>query len=191
MNEEEQLKKITKPNLDHVPKYIISILVKLFSNIAREQNLTIQNITYETSGSITTVYCLGNKVLKIGLERLYNYIPQSSYILQPIYRNNFQYENETLYVEIADYIPNPTTMEDAYFVYQNLRNDNIVWLDCKPDNLKKTKDGKLLIVDLDLLIPENQLDLEKWRHKINLPYYKMFEKRYQIEQEKIKKYIKL
>lgn len=157
-----------------------------------KENIEIKDITYENSGTLTTVYKFKDKVIKIGDPRLYDFLPNNKYILKPLYRETFRFDNHNIYVEVSDYINhnNKVIFEDVYFVYQKLRDKGIIWLDCKNDNLGKKYDESLVVIDLDLFFKEKVLNLNDWKDRIDISNYEICERRYQYEQRQIKKYLK-
>lgn len=112
-------------------------LTTIVDEIANNENVDISNIEYITTGTFSNVYKLGNKVIKFGKNRLTDKIPYHKRILQPLIRRKVLSGFNELYIEISEYIQpdNSITDEDAYLVYKELRNDGIIWLDAKRENL--------------------------------------------------------
>ena len=112
-------------------------LTIIVNEVAQNENVDISKLEYIGKGSLADVYKLGNKVIKFGENRLTDKIPYHKRILQPLVRRRVYRGYKDLYVEIAEYIKtdNEITDEDAYAIYKELREDGIIWLDAKRENL--------------------------------------------------------
>lgn len=112
-------------------------LTEIVNEIAQNENVDISNIEHIGSGTMTNVYKLGNKVIKFGKKRMTNKIPYHKRILQPLLRRSILSGDKDLYIEISEYLlpDNSITDEDAYLIYKELRDDGIIWLDAKKENL--------------------------------------------------------
>lgn len=112
-------------------------LTSIVDEIAKNENIDISELEYIGTGSLTSVYKLGNKVIKFGKNRLTDKIPYHKRILQPLIRRKVLSSFRNLYIEISEYIQpdNSITDEDAYLIYKELRDDGIIWLDAKRENL--------------------------------------------------------
>lgn len=112
-------------------------LTSIVDEIAKNENTDISELEYIGTGSLTSVYKLGNKVIKFGKNRLTDKIPYHKRILQPLIRRKVLSGFRSLYIEISEYIQpdNSITDEDAYLIYKELRDDGIIWLDAKRENL--------------------------------------------------------
>ncbi len=112
-------------------------LTIIVDEVAQNENVDIADLEYIGKGTLANVYKLGNKVIKFGRNRLTDKIPYHRRILQPLVRRRVYSGFKDLYVEIAEYIKpdNEITDEDAYSIYKELRDDGIVWLDAKRENL--------------------------------------------------------
>lgn len=112
-------------------------LTSIVDEIAKNENTDISELEYIGTGSLTSVYKLGNKVIKFGKNRLTDKIPYHKRILQPLIRRKVLSSFRNLYIEISEYIQpdNSITDEDAYLIYKELRDDGIIWLDAKRENL--------------------------------------------------------
>ena len=112
-------------------------LTIIVDEVAQNENVDISKLEYIGKGSLTEVYKLGNKVIKFGKNRLTDKIPYHRRILQPLVRRRVYNSFKDIYIEIAEYIKtdNEITDEDAYAIYKELREDGIIWLDAKRENL--------------------------------------------------------
>lgn len=126
---------------DIKPKFMDSTilygLTSIVDEIAKNENTDISELEYIGRGTLTSVYKLGNKVIKFGKNRLTDKIPYHRRILQPLIRRKVLSGFRNLYIEISEYIQpdNSITDEDAYLIYKELRDDGIIWLDAKRENL--------------------------------------------------------
>lgn len=112
-------------------------LTSIVDEIAKNENTDISELEYIGTGSLTSVYKLGNKVIKFGKNRLTDKIPYHKRILQPLIRRKVLSGFRNLYIEISEYIQpdNSITDEEVYLIYKELRDDGIIWLDAKRENL--------------------------------------------------------
>lgn len=123
------------------PKFLDSTtllgLTMIVDEVAQNENVDISDLEYKGKGTFSEVYKLGNKVIKFGKNRLTNQIPYHKRILQPLIRRRVLRGFGDLYIEISEYIQpdNTITDEDAYLIYKELREDGIIWLDAKRENL--------------------------------------------------------
>lgn len=123
------------------PKFMDSTilygLTSIVDEISKNENTDISELKYIGTGTLTNVYKLGNKVIKFGKNRLTDKIPYHRRILQPLIRRKILSGFSNLYIEISEYIQpdNSITDEDAYLIYKELRDDGIIWLDAKRENL--------------------------------------------------------
>lgn len=115
----------------------------------------IKNIEEYGQGSFSKVYRVGNYVLKTGIERLKDTIPNHRRILQPIIKtkilndetgnrgtNRFAYIIEVQNLVEKDWYVGMKEFEIEdilYEVYKDIRKDDLVWTDIKPENI-----GRLL-----------------------------------------------
>lgn len=99
-------------------------------------------------GGYSSAFLIGEKVLKIGIPRQYFNIKNNKRFLKPLYRQNIKsvLNDRILFcIEIAQMVDTSNiTSEDSYKIYKELRNEGLVWLDCKEDNLGRLiKDNKI------------------------------------------------
>lgn len=129
--------KITEVKPKFMDSTILFGLTTIVDEIANNENVDISDIEYIATGSLADVYKLGNKVIKFGRNRLTDKIPYHKRILQPLIRRKVLSGFKDLYIEISEYIQpdSSITDEDAYLVYKELRDDGIIWLDAKRENL--------------------------------------------------------
>ena len=166
-----------------------SFLKQLIEEILQNEKLNYHDIEYLDSGYYSKVYKIGDKVLKIGNERKKFNIPFNKRFLKPLYRQNISSLDgkKTLFcIEITEYVDtNDITDDDVYQVYKELREQGLVWTDCKRSNLGRLrkdnkiyfdgitsvsknstgylddndeilKKGELVIIDNDYIFPETE-----------------------------------
>lgn len=116
---------------------ILLALTTIVNEVAQNENVDISDLEDIRNGTLTKVYKLGNKVVKFGKYRLTDRIPYHKRILQPLLRRQVLGGSRKLYIEIAEYVEpdNEITDEDAYLIYKELREEGIIWLDAKSENL--------------------------------------------------------
>lgn len=129
--------KMTGIKLKFMDSTILYGLTSIIDEISKNENTDISELEYIETGTITNVYKLGNKVIKFVKNRLTDKIPYHRRILQPLIRRKVLSGFSNLYIEISEYIQpdNSITDDDAYLIYKELRDDGIIWLDAKRENL--------------------------------------------------------
>lgn len=117
------------------------------------------------SGTYSTVYKLGNKVVKIGLAKLNTEILEDSRIVKIYYKNNIAVTKNgfkmVLGVEIQDFVEVIEKVEEyeLYKIYKDLRDNHFVWTDVKSSNVG-ISDGKFVVVDVDSIYREDNPKIE-------------------------------
>ena len=205
---------INKMSDSELEKNERELIKEIINDICKQENLDITDLEYIDIGSMTFVYKLGDKVIKVGdLREMYNIpfeIPNHERILQPIFRKKFK----NIQIEITDYLKEAEiTQEDVYFVYQQLRDAGIVWADPRCENIRKLEksanneykyevDGMeklkennlsnadLVIIDNDLIFKEEDFDKNKINKKVDIIPYENMERRYQHEKEAMARFLK-
>lgn len=127
----------------------------IFNELAKNENESFFEIREISAGSFSTVYRLGNKVIKIGRRRASKIIDNSR-ILLPDQLLNIAGNT----IEITDYVKDVgiASIEETYEVYKDLRDQGIIWMDPYFLNIGK----------LDRTTIESQN--EKAKHKDKMPF---------------------
>lgn len=175
---------------------VVEEVRKLLVEIARSENVSVLDIRKIDYGSYSQVYRLGNKVIKIGLSRAVENIIDNRLLLIPDYKGFIGSE----YIEVTDYIEidnENIAFNDLYMMYEELRDQGIVWLDPSRENVTrvnentlnklKNKDrskldfypnpnynnkelvaGDLIIIDLDYMVSIDDIDtINHIKHNLN------------------------
>lgn len=128
-----------------------SFLKQLIEEILQNEKLNYHDIEYLDSGYYSKVYKIGDKVLKIGNERKKFNIPFNKRFLKPLYRQNISSLDgkKTLFcIEITECVDtNDITDDDVYKVYKELRDEGLIWTDCKRSNLGRLKKDNKIYFD--------------------------------------------
>ena len=168
---------------------VVEEVRKLLVEIARSENVSVLDIRKIDYGAYSQIYRLGEKVIKIGLSRAVENIIDNRLLLIPDYKGFIGSE----YIEVTDYIEidnEGVTFNDLYMMYEELRDQGIVWLDPSRENVTrvnentlnklKNKDrsklgfypnpnynnkelvaGDLIIIDLDYMVSIDDIDTIK------------------------------
>ena len=132
------------PKIIENRKIVINILELIIDELCQKENVKFEDIKKIGEGVYSSVYQIGNKVIKIGMDRNTRKIPDNPYIIRPLLRNNFLVDEnnefgEQLFIEVTEKVlpleENEQTEEILYELYSNLRNHNIEWLDIKVENV--------------------------------------------------------
>lgn len=132
-------------------------VMRLIEELLVDQNTRMVDIERIGRGGYSRVYQIREKVLKIGRARETYKIPNHPRILQPLTRTNLideRHDNEIFgCIEISDVTDrlcenkeqelalerDAEAVEKLYQVYQELRNDGIVWTDVRFSNIGKLR----------------------------------------------------
>ena len=116
--------------------------MRMFDELLESENKKMIDIEYLSSGGYSDVYKIGDSVIKIGGPRKKYKIINHRRILQPLTRTNFlDLENNEPFacIEIAPAVEtnleDELTEEELYKIYKELRDDGIIWTDCKDINV--------------------------------------------------------
>lgn len=132
---------LTKQEIDE--EKIFDFVKAIVDEILVSENKKYSDIKYLGEGSSTAVYLIGDKVLKIGSERIPLNIPNNKRFLKPLLRKHINSikNNEVLFcIEITERVDtNNITEDDVYEIYKEFRDLGYVWADA---NIRNT--GRLL-----------------------------------------------
>lgn len=135
----------------------LPFIKQLIKELTKSTQINLSDIIPLTKGANNVPYKIGDKVLKIGCSRRTFNINDNKRFLKPLYRKDIKLDDKNiLYLEITQYVDtNNITNEDVYQIYQELREQNIYWLDPKPENLGRlTKENRIYypgITSVDIL----------------------------------------
>ena len=135
----------------------LPFIKQLIKELTKSTQINLSDIIPLTKGANNVPYKIGDKVLKIGSSRRTFNINDNKRFLKPLYRKDIKLDDKNiLYLEITQYVDtNNITNEDVYQIYQELREQNIYWLDPKPENLGRlTKENRIYypgITSVDIL----------------------------------------
>ena len=160
------------------------VMGKIIEKIAQKEHLETCDLKWIGSGKYSNVYKLGNIVIKLGEQRLSNNVPKHKNILSPYILEKIKVnDKDKEYLEITKYVE-PLKEENfkenkqiVYNIFKNLRQDKIVWIDARAENVGKTDDGKYVILDADAIYSEEYFEKNKKeiQNKVDLGNYEMFE----------------
>lgn len=138
------VRKLTGKKRNNLDNNMMQSLTMIFEEIAQNEMVDVSDVEYIGKGDHSNVYKLGNKVIKLGGRRLTNKIPYHRRILQPLFRREIK--NKDLYIEISEYVESDISItdEDAYLIYKELRDDGIIWLDAKSENIGRLKKDNVI-----------------------------------------------
>lgn len=125
------LSDIDKENLE-------SVLAMIIDEIKDNENVRFVDIKLLNGGNYSNVIEIGDKILKIGSERMKFNIPNSKYILKPIIRKNLSLiSSEQIVIEVSEKVDTNVNLTDEqlYQFYKKLRMDGIIWTDINSRNL--------------------------------------------------------
>ena len=134
-----------------------SILMMIIKEIKDKEKVRFIDIKKLNGGNYSNVIEIGDKILKIGSERMRFNIPNNEHILVPIIRKDLSIISDIpMVIEVSERVDTKVNLTDdeLYQIYKDLRINGIIWTDVKNDNL-----GRLLkdnIVHYDNVLLDNE-----------------------------------
>ena len=118
----------------------VSMVIKELLN---KQMINVSDIKPIGEGGYSKVFKVGDKVVKIGKPPMtYNIQKKSKRFLEPLLRYNFPIsrnsgESGQINVTVTEFCNTRENIpeEDVYQIYKELRDEGLVWTDCKASNL--------------------------------------------------------
>ena len=131
---------------------IIDFFKEIIKELCDYEKVEYHDIQKLKSGVYSTAIKIGEKVLKIGFARSNFNIPNNKRYLKPIYRGEIKSisnSNITLMcVEITELVDTDNIdIEDVYKLYKELRDQNLMWTDCKLENIGRLKKDNKVYFD--------------------------------------------
>lgn len=160
---------------------------RLLEEIAAMQGLHSSDVEWAGSGKYSIAYKIGEKVIKLGRERLSDTVPDHPCVVKPMYDKKVVVDAKKgteEHLEVEDYL---RPLEKYAFkendgivldLFTKLRKAGWVWVDSRPDNVGKTKSGMCVILDRDAIYPEDYFEEHKAEigKKLSLGNFERFEK---------------
>lgn len=160
-------------------------MYQVIRNLNENDINDLSGITKIGAGSYSTVYKIKDKVLKIGLAKSNENIFESKNIVPCLLKINLGMQTKfgkmVFGIEIQELVQmeKDKTNECLFKIYENLRNEQLIWTDVKESNVGYYN-GDFVIVDTDSIYRENDENIY-WFTKTA----KEFEKIYQSKKGRI------
>lgn len=127
---------------------IIDFIKTIIKELVSYENINLHDIELFKKGAFSTVFKIGDKVLKIGRRREIFAQRNHRLFLKPLYRDEILDKNgvDLLFcIEITEFVDTTNiTKEDVYKLYKELRLDGLIWTDCREFNVGRLiKDNKI------------------------------------------------
>ena len=149
---------ITDNNVDYLKEEKIYDFFKiLIDELLKNENKKYSDIEYINEGGYSKVYGIGSKVFKIGEGRATFNIKNNKRYLKPLYRTIIKSSYKDFCIEITEKVDTSNiTDEDVYFMYKELRDEGILWLDATRSNLGRLlRDNKIYFNGIDFVDKES------------------------------------
>lgn len=121
---------------------LLFVLEKIVDELTTNEKVKLVDIKKVSGGNYSRVVIIGDKVLKVGSERMRFNIPYNEHILVPIIRKDLSIISDIpMVIEVSERVDTNfhLTDDELYQIYKNLRISGIIWTDVKNDNI-----GRLL-----------------------------------------------
>ncbi len=121
-------------------KAFIDEIIRIFNEVCQNENVTINSIEENYYGTLSRIFFVGDKVIKLGGYRETSIIPNNLFIIRPLLRTYMQVEegnDRGLFIEVTQRVDTSTYIpkEELYKIYAGLRDVGIEWSDVRPSNV--------------------------------------------------------
>ena len=129
---------------------VLSETIKLIiSDVARNENVKLSEITYSNGGSYSTVLFIGDKVVKVGFEREQYVIPDNPFIIKPLLRRKIEIDDKEKSQAFVEVIERADTTEeisseDLYQLFKNIRDYGLIWSDVSARNVGRLRKDNVI-----------------------------------------------
>ncbi len=118
----------------------VEYLYELFTQIKDNEGVRFSDIERIPGGNFCCVLIIGDKVFKFGKERGVDKIMDTPYIIKPLVRGSLETNQDLpFFYEVTEKaLPcdeKDVTQEEMYDLYKKLRDEGIVWVDIRENNL--------------------------------------------------------
>ncbi|MBO5180021.1 MAG: hypothetical protein J6B87_06725, partial [Clostridia bacterium] len=147
------------------------LLLLIIQDNCKNENKRISDTKYINSGNYSAVFGIGDKVIKLGKDRITKTFPNNPYIVQPLLRKTINIDNDTFFVEITERVDTSNkdiTDEDLYNLYKNIRNLGLMWNDVARKNVGRLLKDNVIHWNSNLKLSDQALELDKKRGTIIL-----------------------
>lgn len=117
---------------------IMPYFKRIVDEVLDYEGIKCSDIRLIGEGGSSCVYKIGNKVLKLGRNRLGFKIDNNKRFLRPLLREDIKSlkDGTLFFIEITEKVKTENiTYEDVYQIYKELRDEGLVWVDCYSQNL--------------------------------------------------------
>lgn len=132
---------------------LLEVVYKLISELASKSNVPLSSIKEIGSGSYSSVFLIGDKVLKIGRPRATYNIPNDKLLLQPLIRINLgDYSNIDGVIEVVNQVDTNVNLsfDEMYQIYKELRKRGLVFTDVRSSNFGRLLKDNTFNTDIPL-----------------------------------------
>jgi len=158
----------------------------IFNETKDKEKINFHDINLIGSGNYSTVYEVGNKVIKIGYKRANQVHIDDENVLKPILYKIFG-DEKRVFVEVQEkvktFLDDELSDEELYSLYKKMRDNKKVWVDIKRSNVG-IYNGNLVVIDGDHIYDEND---DNRFNKVKNKLFDSFEERYIGEKKRVKK----
>jgi len=129
--------KFKKSDLDKFNELIYLIVKDICANEA----ISIADIDFLFEGACSIVFKIGNKVLKISVEKFTEKISNNPYIIKPLIRKKIEIEDKKMFIEVQELVDTAknATKDELSDLYIKLRKIGLIWNDPSSYNVGRLK----------------------------------------------------
>jgi len=122
------------------------VLSMLIDELVSNEQINYSDIEINMTGSTSIVIMIKDKVLKISKGRKCESFPNNPYIIKPLLRRKFIFQDEEFFVEITEKAKtsNKINQEDLYHLYKGFRELGLVWTDISKNNVGYLKRDNII-----------------------------------------------
>jgi len=144
---------------------ILEIIYLIAEDIAKNEQIALKETKYLGQGSFSLIYCIGNKVIKLGTSRGADRFPNNPYIIKPLLRKKFTLNaTKDFYIEVTERVDTKTKIpeEKLYELYKKIRNSDLIWSDVEYRNVGILLKDNIIHWRQELPITDEVLGLDKY-----------------------------
>ena len=129
--------------------------------LCKNEDVGISDIEFLGNGAYSTVYGIGEKVLKISFTRQTPVFSDNPYIVRPLLRREISNDDFGFFIEVTEKVDTNSFVSDdeMYDLYKKIRNLGLIWVDTFKDNVGRLKKDNIIHWKDDLLPTSNSLNL--------------------------------
>lgn len=159
---QEELKKI---------ETILEVVYLIIEDISKNEQVQLSELEILGSGTFSTAFILGDKVIKIGCKRGTKTFHNNPYVNAMLLRKEFPINDDiSFFVEVNEKLDtkNEVSDEELYQLYKKVRDIHLIWIDVAKRNVGRLLKENKVYWREELPITDERLGLQSYRGNASL-----------------------